>query len=73
MNVKNTKYLHLGIDKQHFFLYFCHRIAYILTVKTVTVMKTKKSLLPEVYQDLRREEELEETEVHIIDTDVWYN
>ncbi|EGV29464.1 hypothetical protein HMPREF9431_02216 [Segatella oulorum F0390] len=36
-------------------------------------MKTKKSLLPEVYQDLRREEELEETEVHIIDTDVWYN
>jgi len=36
-------------------------------------MKTKKSLLPEVDQDLRREEELEETEVHIIDTDVWYN
>ena len=36
-------------------------------------MKTKKSLLPGVYQDLRREEELEETEVHIIDTDVWYN
>jgi len=36
-------------------------------------MKTKKSLLPEVYQDLRRKEELEETEVHIIDTDVWYN
>ena len=36
-------------------------------------MKTKNSLLPEVYQDLRREEELEETEVHIIDTDVWYN
>ena len=36
-------------------------------------MKTKKSLLPEVYQDLRRAEELEETEVHIIDTDVWYN
>ena len=56
-----------------FFSILLSPIVYILTVKTVTVMKTKKSLLPEVYQDLRREEELEETEVHIIDTDVWYN
>ncbi len=36
-------------------------------------MKTKKSLLPEVYQDLCREEELEASQIHIIDTDVWYN
>ena len=31
-------------------------------------MKTKKSLLPEVYQDLCREEELEASQIHIIDT-----
>ena len=35
-------------------------------------MDTKKTTLPQILQDFRREDDTETTEVHIIESDVWY-
>ncbi len=35
-------------------------------------MNTKKTLLPQILQEFKREGELETIDVHIIETDVWY-
>ncbi len=35
-------------------------------------MSTKKTVLPQILQDLRREDDNETTTVHIIESDVWY-
>ncbi len=69
---KKGRLLASALDRYWIFFYICSCKSNVIQLSLDACMDTKKTALPQILQDFRREDDNETTEVHIIESDVWY-